>query len=303
MGAKRAAAVDVGTNSFLLLILERDTDGAERVVLDRSDITRLGQGVDAARRLQPEAIARGLEQLALYRRLIDEHGVSAVRAVGTSALRDAANRDQFITPAAGLGIPVEVISGEREAELAFAAVAAEHAGAELLNLDIGGGSTELVQGRSGRIAWRRSLDIGAVRLTDRWGPMADPPTAAELACCQALAAEHLTTVEPTQAMVVGTGGTITTLAAVHHGLTAYDAATVTATRLTPAVVAALIARLAAVPLAERRRIAGLPPKRADVILAGAVLLAEVLGRLRVAEMGVSAGGLRFALAREVLAAG
>src|ERR1035438_7902743 len=117
MPARRVAAIDVGTNSFLLLILEGDESGAERVVLDRSNICRLGEGVDAERRLQPAAMARCAAQVAEYAWLIKEHGVAATRAVGTSALRDAANRDEFLTRVRNeSGVDIEVISGEREAE-------------------------------------------------------------------------------------------------------------------------------------------------------------------------------------------
>ncbi|MBI5833306.1 MAG: Ppx/GppA family phosphatase [Armatimonadetes bacterium] len=302
MTSARAAGIDVGTNSFLLLIIESDGQGGETVLLDRSDITRLGEGVDAERRLQPEPMDRCAGQLAEYMRLCTEHRVSAVSAVGTSALRDATNRDEFLARVEReCGLRIEVITGEREAELTYAAVARQRQVAgTLANVDIGGGSTELVLGEGGRIASRVSLDIGAVRATDRAGQMSDPPTTADLARLRAVADEALDQVPAVQAEVCGTGGTITTLAAIWHGLTTYDAAVVESTRLTPAMVDALTARLAALPLAQRRQVPGLPAKRADVILGGCVVLSALMARLAVAEMGVSAGGLRYALAREAL---
>jgi exopolyphosphatase/guanosine-5'-triphosphate,3'-diphosphate pyrophosphatase len=301
---QRAAGLDVGTNSFLLLILARDEAGRESVLLDRSDITRLGQGVDRARALAPEAVARALVTLGEYAALCRDHGVQACRAVGTSALRDARDRDAFLAQVrARCGFEIEVISGEREAELTYAAVAHDRADDDrpLLLLDIGGGSTELAVGRAGRLRSRLSLDIGAVRLLDRAGPLADPPTPDDLARLRAAAAEHLAAWQPLAGEVVGTGGTITTLAAVQHGLVAYDAALVESTRFTPAAVDALVARLAALPLAQRRVVPGLPPARADVIIPGAILLAAALRALDQQEIGVSAGGLRFALARAALA--
>lgn len=300
MAELRAAGIDAGTNSFLLLLLARDDDGRERVLLDRSDITRLGEGVDAARRLQPGPLARCLDQLAEYASLCAAHGVTTIRAVGTSALRDASNRAEFLDAVrARCGFELEVISGEREAELTYLAVAGDRAtlGQPLWLLDIGGGSTELVRGIDGRLDLRTSLDIGAVRVTDRAGELADPPTPAQLAHMSALATAAVESLPTVDGPVIGTGGTITTLAAIHHGLSEYDAATVEATRLTPALVDELLARLASVPLAARRTIPGLPSKRADVILGGTLVLRALLARLGLAELGVSAGGLRFAVAR------
>ncbi len=302
MKSRRAAGIDVGTNSFLLLIVEADCADGERVLLDRSDITRLGEGVDATRQLQPAAMARCSAQLVEYMRLCAQYGVDVVRAVGTSALRDAVNRDEFVASVRReCGLAIEVISGEREASLTYQAVAASRrAVGPMMNIDIGGGSTELVLGEGGQVQARVSYDVGAVRVTDRAGAMADPPTAADLARLRAEADAAFAMVAPAAAPVMGTGGTITTLAAIWHGLTEYDAELVESTTLTPAMVDELTARLAAMTLAERRTVPGLPAKRADVILGGCVVLSALLARLAVSGVGVSAGGLRYALAREAL---
>jgi exopolyphosphatase/guanosine-5'-triphosphate,3'-diphosphate pyrophosphatase len=141
--------------------------------------------------------------------------------------------------------------------------------------------------------------MGAVRLTDRVRP-ADPPSVGDVARMRQLAADSVAALAPAGAPVVGTGGTITTLAAVHHGLIDYNADVVERTVLTRPLVDALAQRLAALPLTELRRVPGLPAKRADVIVAGTLLLGELMCRLEVDGVGVSAGGLRFALAREAL---
>lgn len=295
---RRVAGIDVGTNSLLLLIA--DADGPLLTpLLDRSDICRLGQGVDRERRLHPAAIERTLSVLEQYAALCAEHHVTAIRVAGTSALRDAANRADFQAAARErCGLAVDVISGEREAELTYADVAAAHGrpGEPLALLDIGGGSTELVRGTDGRIAERRSLDIGSNRLTERV-PTSDPPTATELAMLRAEARLALAPLDPVSGRLVGSGGTITTLAAVALGLEPYDAAIVGRTELAAATVGALVGRLGGLTLAERTAVRGLEPQRAPVIVAGAVLLEQALEQVGRDSLAVASGGLRFALAR------
>ncbi len=296
---RRVAGVDVGSNSFLLTVLERGS-GSERVVLDRTDLVRLGEGVDRTHELSAAAMDRAVAKLVDYRAACDRLGVAAVRAAGTAALRDATNRQALLDRVAReTGWPIEVISGEREAELTYADVAVTHGqpGEALALLDIGGGSSEIVLGCDGRVASRRSYNIGSRRLAERARP-ADPLTAACLARCRAIAAEAAADLGPTAARLVGTGGTITTLAAVHLGLAEYDAAAVSRTVLDLATIEHLLEDLAALPLARRREVVGLEPGRADIIVTGAVLLGQLLRRLGADRVAVSAGGLRFALARE-----
>lgn len=295
------AGIDVGTNSLLLLILARDTNGNEQVLLDRADIVRLGQGVDHARHLAPAVVDRAVAMLAEYAALCRDHGVTALRAAGTSALRDAADAAEFVRRVElATGIRIDIISGNDEAALSFEAVAEEVGPGPLVQIDIGGGSTEVVTGRDGQMTDRRSYDLGAVRLTERVAP-ADPPSEADLAAMRSLAEAALAEVKPADGPVVGTGGTITTLAAVHLGLTDYDPEAVSRVRLTPADIDGLLARLAALPLAERGRLPGLPAKRADIIIGGTVVLQALLAALAVDELRVSPGGLRYALARHALA--
>ncbi len=301
--ASRAAGIDVGSNTFLLAILERGATG-DKVVSDRCDITKLGEGVDASGRLSEAAMERCLAMLVGYREQCRREQVTAIRAVGTAALRDAANRDDFLHRVeAATGIRVEVITGDREAELTYADVALTHgqAGEDLSLLDIGGGSTELVTGRDGAIRSRRSINLGSRRLAERAKP-GDPPGPADLARCRAVADELLAGAEPVGGRVVGTGGTITTLVAVDLALAVYDSGRVSAARLTPEDVTALIDRLSAMPAAERATLPGLDPKRADIIVTGAVILERLMVVNRLPEVRVSAGGLRMAVARQALAA-
>ncbi len=301
MTTQRVAGVDVGSNSFLLTILEAGADG-ERVRLDRTDIVKLGQGVDQTGHLAPAAIERAAAKLGEYQQVCAEYGVQRVRAVGTAALRDAVDREVLLDRVEReTGWRIEVISGEQEAELTYADVSRSHGRPEVpLNLlDIGGGSTEVVSGCGGHIAARRSVNIGSRRLWERARP-GDPLSAEDLARCRQVAAEALGPIAAPPADLAGSGGTITTLAAIHLGLTHYDASRISQVRLRADEVTAQVVRLAALPLAARRQLPGLEPDRADIITTGAVLLEQAMQRLQAEVVHVCAGGLRLAVARSLL---
>ncbi len=226
----RVAAVDIGTNSVRLLVAEVDGDPAAPIVtLDRRmRITRLGQGVNASRRLAPEAIERTLGVLREYRGAIDELGVERVRATATSAARDSENRDEFFGPAtAVLGVRPELLSGDEEARLSFVgATTGLDAPRPVLVVDIGGGSTEFVIGAAEPEALR-SLDVGCVRITEQW-LRSDPPAPEELSNAVSAVRDELADLArelPSlrdAATVVGLAGTITTVAAIEQGLAEYD---------------------------------------------------------------------------------
>jgi exopolyphosphatase/guanosine-5'-triphosphate,3'-diphosphate pyrophosphatase len=300
----RVATVDIGTNSILLLIVDlRDMANGERVVCDRARIERLGKGVDRSGALDETAIARGLDAMREYGGLIREHGAEKVAAVGTQALREASNGAAFLAPAAELlGTPIEVIDGRREAELAHLAVMrslpalADH---KLVVCDVGGGSTELIVGDAGRIETLTSVPIGSVRMAERH-LLGDPPQAAEAAAMiadidAALAATEL----PRGATLVGIAGTVTTLAAVMLGLEPYDPERVQGMRLPRHEVERQLARYLEMSLARRRNVRGLDPKRADVIAAGAAVVARVMARVAADEITVSDRGIRWGLAYEL----
>jgi exopolyphosphatase/guanosine-5'-triphosphate,3'-diphosphate pyrophosphatase len=295
---KRYAAIDVGTNSVLLLVAERGDDGVFRPVLERAEITRLGRGVDRSRTLAPGAIDDTVEVLEDYAARARELGCEAIAATATSAARDATNGADFLRAAKErAGLTIEVISGDEEARLSFASATADFgAGRPLVVVDIGGGSTEFIYGEAGKIGYRKSFDVGSVRLTERM-VKADPPSPEERAAIDAhlkgLWAE-LPAPLPGFALV-GVAGTVTTVCAVARKIEPYDPAKVHGARLSLEELSAASALLAALPLWKRRAVPGLQPKRADVIVAGAQILEAAARRLGATEVIVSDRGLRWGL--------
>jgi exopolyphosphatase / guanosine-5'-triphosphate,3'-diphosphate pyrophosphatase len=287
------AAIDLGTNSTRLLVADV-ADGRVDEVVRRTTITRLGEGVDRRRRLLPLPIARVRNCLGEYRRELEAVGAERTLAVATSAVRDAENGEAFLGEVEwSYGFTTRLLSGEQEAGLTFAGVTAGRALADgALIVDIGGGSTELIGGEG-----HLSLDIGCVRLTERF-LHSDPPTGAE----QGALAEHvrglLEAHTVSAAAAIGVAGTVSSLAALDLGLVEYDPERVHGHRLAAEAVAGLAQRLAALPLEERRRVPGLEPDRAPVIVAGALILRELLRHLDLDELEVSERDLLDGIALE-----
>ena len=262
----RVAAIDQGTNTTRLLVADVD-DGGLRELVRRTDITRLGEGVDERHRLLPLPVARVRNVLTDYRREAERLGAERTLLVATSAVRDAENGEAFLGEVEwSYGFATQLLTGDEEAALMLRGVGEIDPGT--LVLDIGGGSTELVTLDS-----RTSLDIGAVRLTERY-LHSDPPTRDELAAC----AQYVRTVLPPldARSAVGVAGTITSLAALDLGLDEYDRERVHGHELSLAGVERQLERLAALPLAQRREVPALEPERAPVIVAGAMIAREVL---------------------------
>lgn len=307
----RVAAVDIGTNSVRLLVAEPSTSGDGISTIDRRmRITRLGQGVDAARRLHPDAIARTLAVLEEYRSAIDDLGAGAVRVAATSAARDAANRDELFGAVRDvLGVEPELLSGADEAALSFAGATAGLHGRDLeppyLVLDIGGGSTELVVGTDAPTGVL-SLDVGSVRLTEQL-LHTDPPAPEELSNAVAVVRDHLADADrelPAAAgarTLVGVAGTITTIAAIELGIPEYDPDRIHHFVLTRAAAEDVFRTLATETLEERRQNPGLDPGRADVIVGGAVVLVGVLRHYGFSELLVSERDILDGLAASLLA--
>lgn len=295
----RFASIDIGTNSVLLLVAERGAGGRFTAVLERAEITRLGRGVDKARTLAPEAMEDTLQVLERFAKEASALGAEAIAATATSAARDASNGAQFLRAIQQrTGITVEIIAGDEEARLSFSSAWADFGGkGPLVVLDIGGGSTEFIYASAaGAITFRRSFDVGSVRLTERF-VTEDPPSAPERATLSA----HLDATfaalppAPEAARLVGVAGTVTTLCAVARKIDPYDAAKVHGAALSAAELAATVELLWSLPLAQRRALPGLQPKRADVIPAGALILDAAARRLRATEVLVSDRGLRWGL--------
>jgi exopolyphosphatase / guanosine-5'-triphosphate,3'-diphosphate pyrophosphatase len=287
----RVAAIDVGTNSTRLLVAEENYAGI-RSLERRMVITRLGQGVDEQRTLARDALERTLATIADYAGTCGEYGVAKLRVTGTSAVRDARNRNEFFEGVRRLtGRDPELLSGDQEARTTFAGVRSDLTDDEyVLVVDIGGGSTELIYGRS-KPEHLVSIDIGCVRMLEKH-LHSDPPKEAEREALRAEVLDALkefevpTGIDP-HTRLVGVAGTVTQLATLKAGLPVYDPDVVHHMVLSHGDVRLLAKRLASLPYDKRKRIKGLEPGRVDVIVAGAEILLCVMESFDSAEVLVS----------------
>jgi exopolyphosphatase/guanosine-5'-triphosphate,3'-diphosphate pyrophosphatase len=277
----RVAVVDIGTNSTRLLVAEPEGDGLRELARE-SIVTRLGEGVDATGRLGDEPQARVFRVLEGFRETMDAHDVDVRTVVMTSAVRDAANGAQFAdTVRDRYGLTGRTLSGDEEARLSFLGATSTRAGdGALLVIDIGGGSTEMVEGESGEVEFHVSTQVGVVRHTERF-LHDDPPAPGELEALAGAARETIEASVPAAVRervqaAVAVAGTATQLAAIDLALEPYDRSRIEGHRLPRERLEALRDRLAAVPLAERRQITGLDPARAPTIVAGVAILLEVV---------------------------
>jgi exopolyphosphatase / guanosine-5'-triphosphate,3'-diphosphate pyrophosphatase len=291
----KVAAVDCGTNSLRLLIAESKPEGG-LVDLDRqTEIVRLGQGVDATGEFHPDALKRTFAVTERYAELIKNAGVPTdkVHFVATSASRDAKNRDEFFEGIQSLlGVKPDVISGDTEARLSFTGALSRvrPEGDPVLVMDIGGGSTEFIVGSSaGVLQSAISLDIGSVRLTERFLKV-NPPAQDDLARAAAYVDEMLAGSGVDFASIgtwIGVAGTATTLAGVYLELEQYDRDRVHGSSIPRHDVGALLRRLSGMTVAEIRAIPSMHPDRADVITGGALVAARVAERLGVPDLIIS----------------
>jgi exopolyphosphatase/guanosine-5'-triphosphate,3'-diphosphate pyrophosphatase len=295
----RVAAVDLGTNSTRLLVADVD-DSRISDLARETRITRLGEGVDERRRLLPGPIARVRNVLTDFRRTGESLGVERTLAIATSAVRDAENGEAFLGEIEwSYGFATRLLSGHDEALMTFRGVTSEwtlERGAVIV--DIGGGSTEIVAGGHDGVRWHDSLDIGSVRLTERF-LHSDPPTEGELRAAatavRALLAERVPEeIRGDTSSAIGVAGTITSLGALALGLEEYDRDRIHGLELGAAALQEQLQRLASVPLERRRRIRPLDPDRAPVIVGGAAIAREVLthfglDRLEISERDILDG--------------
>ena len=299
---RRIAAIDCGTNTVLLTIADVSDDGSVTAVLERAEITRLGEGLAATGSISEVASERTRAVFGDYAAVIAAQGCTGTLAVATEALRRAANGPAVVArldaELARVGASLEIITGEREASLAFRAVQGSFPALEGRRtvVDIGGGSTELVVGDR-EVEHAISIPIGSVVLTERW-LHTDPPTAEERTALERAIDDALDAAPALRGPVIGIAGTVTTYAAITLGLSDYDATKVHGMTLSRAALEREVERLGAMRLDDRRRTPGLQPKRADVIYAGGVILCRVLARAGVTECRVSDRGVRWALLYE-----
>lgn len=288
----RVAVIDTGTNSTRLLVADV-ADGNKILPVQRELVTtRLGEGITSGR-LRPEAIARTVRVLQDYLTIAREREALPVLAVATSAVRDAANRDDFLAAARRAGLTVKVLSGPQEARLSYRGVLSglpvEKASSVVM--DVGGGSTEFIWSSGGRVSYY-SVDVGAVRITEggydrHWlsGMLAAP-------LCRVKEAAPRT--------LVGVGGTVTTLAAMDMGLRVYDPDRVHGHTIAVERVSSILDRLEKSKLEERIRLPGLQPERADIIPAGVRIVCQVLRQLALPELKVSEADIMHGLVLEAV---
>jgi exopolyphosphatase/guanosine-5'-triphosphate,3'-diphosphate pyrophosphatase len=286
------AVVDIGTNSTRLLVAEVEGDSLTELVRE-SIVTRLGEGVDATGALGEGPQARVFAALDKYAAAIDKHAATVRRVVMTSAVRDASNGAEFADAVRSrYGLSGSTLSGDEEARLSFlGATAARDDSDPLLVIDIGGGSTELVVGSRGSVDFHVSTQVGVVRHSERH-LHSDPPTPAELAALAADARPEIEAAVPAEVRsrvsgAVAVAGTATSCASIDLELDPYDPARVEGHRLSRTRIEELRDRLAALPLDERRDVTGLEAGRAPTIVAGTVVLLEVLGAFELDAVEVS----------------
>ena len=306
-GARRFAVIDTGTNSVKFHLAERRADGTWTTIVDRAEVTRLGEGLDHTGRLDAGAMERTATAIA---EMVDEArnaGADVIAAVGTAGLRIAGNGSDLVAAVrARTGVEIEILSGEDEARLAYVAATTAlgpTAGSRVV-FDTGGGSSQFTFGGDDHVAERFSLNVGAVRFTERYG-LSEPVPRTTLAELQAAIAAELERLagRPAPATIVGMGGAVTNLAAVSRELAVYDPDVVHGTVLDRVEIDRQIELYRGLDARRRHAIIGLQPNRAEVILAGACIVRAVLMLLGRETLTVSDRGLRHGLLAERFALG
>jgi len=304
----RYGSIDIGTNAVLLLVME--SNGQLDELYDASTITRLGEGVLATGRLIRPAMERTVEALERCRRVLDDYGVETPDCFGTAALREAANRDEFVEMAwRRTGIRVRVISEYEEAYYTYLSVKDDPRieGEGLLIVDIGGGSTEITRGTRLRFLDYVSLPLGTVKLTERF-IRHDPPLAEELANLSGFVHEQAGRARRRRVgrkgsdnrSIVGMAGTVTTLAAMVLGLDAFDKKKVHGMVISLATLREWRERLLAMTVEERKGLPGMEPGREDLIPQGVVLMEEIVVAFGGTQFTVSTAGARYGVLYEAL---
>jgi exopolyphosphatase / guanosine-5'-triphosphate,3'-diphosphate pyrophosphatase len=295
---KRVASIDIGTNTILLLIADAD-HATLKPLLEKETVVRLGEGLQKSGVLSAEAMDRGMRTLDEYLRECNGAGVQTIFTVGTSALREAKNSGDFLERAREkLGLSIEVISGEEEAHLSFLAVAADLKEPTIATMviDVGGGSTEFILGKGHRITHGVSLPLGLVRFTEQF-LISDPVREEEWEEMREWIQKMLPGIphpkEPFS--LVSIGGTGTTLASVAQGLTEFIPGKIHHFILTRDEIRAQLLLYRSQKTEERKKIPGLPPARADVILAGGTILYAAMEELECPSVLISSHGVRYGL--------
>ncbi len=296
---KRYAAIDIGTNTILLLIAEQTHQGRLQTIMDLETTTRLGEGIAKTSKINPHTMQKSIDVIEQYLFLCREKGVTEVVAAGTSALREARNRLDFLRKVRRrCGLEIEIISGQQEARLSYLAVARDQkwSSRPLVVIDIGGGSTEWIYGDANGEVRVFSLNIGSVTLTEQF-LTSDPVEEGEYQAMTSHVSTLLNNIPPLRkdASLVGIGGTITSLFSVKQGLREFDPSRIHHGLLKLKDIEEQVEQFKTLPLRERKAIPGLPPERADLIIAGATILLHLLLRFGLNRIWVSCHGLRYGI--------
>lgn len=298
------AVIDVGTNSVKLLVAKVAGRMVEPL-METSSQTRLGRGFYQTRRLQPEAIDRTAQVVSDYVGIARQHEAKSVAVIATSAAREAQNTDELLgVVKRTAGVPIRVLSGEAEADYVFrgviSGVSTHHH--EMLIIDVGGGSTELILGRGSHAVFHQSVQLGTVRMMEHF-PVSDPPAKREWDAC----VKHVTAIVSGQVVsvvrkhrsgtgplnIIGTGGTTTLLARIHHQLEEYDRDVIERTVLHREALSEMASRLWSSCESDRKMIPGLPAEKADVLLMGSLIYEGILTGLCSDKLRISMRGLRY----------
>jgi exopolyphosphatase/guanosine-5'-triphosphate,3'-diphosphate pyrophosphatase len=302
----RYGVIDIGSNSVKFLVVEK-SGAATRVVTEQSHSTRLAEDLIATAELKPEAMARTLALFTRLRAEGEQLGVDKWMAVATSAVRDARNRKDFLKAAAEhLKFPVRLFSGEEEAETVFLGVTADHrlGQGDILVLDVGGGSSEWVQGKGGAIEKRVSLPLGCVRLRERFidgYPVSPEKLAGMLQALQDQLQPILGTFQLGSRHLMGTGGTITATAALVLQLKKFDPEKVHLFAISLSTLEDQFRTLASLPLEQLVKVTGMPENRADIIVPGMAVFLVTMRLLGAREVRVSTRGLRYGILERLIA--
>ncbi|WP_409478748.1 Ppx/GppA family phosphatase [Pseudobdellovibrio sp. HCB154] len=296
----KLASLDLGSNTFLCLVSEIQNQKVTKIYSDEVEMVRLGQGLSASKKFHPEALVRAKNTLTNFRKTLDREKPEAILAMATSAARDAENKEELFKICQDLNIPLEIIPGEKEAEITYrGGVSGLTSTGSRLVVDIGGGSTEFIFGEDQKILAGKSLDIGCVRLTEKFISL-QPTPQTEIDKLQNFIREQLQQIiklapqMPKEILAVA--GTPTTIAQVELG--GFDPAKIDGYKLTEQGLQKWLTQLTGMSVAEKIAI-GYPEGRADVIIVGVITLLETLKAFNLKELTVSTRGVRYGVALEL----
>lgn len=294
----RVAAIDLGSNSFLCLIAEKDSAGNIKEIYDTIEFVKLGEGVHQNRAFSEDALKRAEEAFIKFQNLIKGYYVDKIGCVATSAARDVTNSDKFFDLGKKYGIPIEIISGENEGEYTHLGVLSGRSQNPFFAvLDIGGGSTEIAY-KSNNILNAKSYNVGCVRSTELFFKSA-PETVEQIEKFRNYLKEKIPKIEFGNLEMVAVAGTPTTLASLHLEKD-FDPALIDGFKLKKKHVRELIAKMNNLTIDERRNLKGIDAPRADVIMSGALILDHVMNICELDSVTVSCRGVRYGLAYKML---